>query len=467
MPIRVRLVCCLAALAWVCPITAAADDWPQWRGPNQNGVSDATNLPLTWSDTENVIWKTALPYWSGGTPVISGDRIFLTSPTAVSEEDLKAHEEEQQRRAEQRQGRRRGFGSGKHPGGQTLLLLCLSRTSGEILWQRELDEGNRLWMKSNSASASPVTDGTHVWVMTGNGTITAFTMDGDEVWRKNLQDEYGQFGLNWGYASSPLLHDGKIVVQVLHGTRTDDPSYIVAFDAMSGEVAWRVERPTDAPMEAPDAYTTPLPAKVGGETHIVISGADYVTGHDPDTGTELWRVAGLNPRKARNYRIVPSPVYADGMIYAPTRIKPLLAIRTSHGAPTEEDLAWKWDAAGAPDVPTPACDGERFYMINDAGMVTCLDAKSGEAIWGPERTVQGNVSSSPVLADGRLYFINEAATTVVVSAGPEFEILATNPLDDSYTLASIVPAGDRLYIRTGSHLYCIGDSSTPSAPASP
>lgn len=313
-------------------------------------------------------------------------------------------------------------------------------------------------MKGNNTSPSPVTDGELVWTVTGNGVVTAFDMAGEQRWQRKLQDDYGAFGHNWGYASSPLLHRGRLIIEVLHGQRTDDPSYVVALDGKTGEVVWRTERPTDAVAESPDAYTTPTVVSAGEAEQIVISGGDYVTAHDPDTGEELWRAGGLNPSKARNYRIVASPVAIDGMVYAPTRVRPLLALAVSeHGLENDGEAVWKWDESGGPDVPTPVCDGARFYMVSDRGQVTCLDAKTGEVEWGPERTVSGTVSTSPVLADGKLYFTTEEGITAVVAAGPRFELLSSNELDGSYTLSSPVPAGDRLYIRTATHLYCIGE----------
>ncbi|MGI9012814.1 MAG: PQQ-binding-like beta-propeller repeat protein [Phycisphaerales bacterium] len=455
----------LVAIALITTTTSRADEaaqhWPQWRGPDANGFSGATGLPLTWSAEENIVWKTPVPAWSGATPIIWGDRIYIMSPSAAPEapaEEVRDEEEAAEQDQPQR-GRRGRRGGGRSPGGEDILIFCISKTNGEILWQHAIDQGNRLWMKGNNASPSPVTDGEHVWAVTGNGTVIAFAMDGAVRWQRNLQSDYGEFGLNWGYASSPLLHDGKLIIEVLHGMRTDDPSYIVAFDALSGEETWKVERPTDAPAESPDAYTTPVVFETDGEEQIVITGGDYITGHDPKTGEELWRVPGLNPRKARNYRIVASPVAIDGMIYAPTRVRPLLAIRPGSEGASSDDIIWQWDAAGSPDVPTPACDGERFYMLNDAGMITCLNAKTGEVIWGPERTVQGTVSSSPIVADGRVYFTNEEGVTVVVNAGDEFKILATNTLDGSYTLSSPAISGSQLFIRTGTHLYCIGEKS--------
>ena len=380
---------------------------------------------------------------------------FFTSPSTSDPEEVQKLKEQQQ---QPRRGRRRR--QGRHPGGQDLLLFCISKKNGEVLWRHKLDEGNKLHLKGNNTSPSPVTDGEHVWVVTGTGVVTALDMDGNQIWQQRLQEKYGPFGMNWGYASSPLLYDNKLILEVLHGMRTDDPSYIVAFDAQSGSELWRQERPTDAPREAPDAYTTPIAYEQDGETQIIISGADYVTGHDPETGREIWRAGGLNPRKAANYRIVASPIVVDNMIYAPTRIRPLLALRTGgEGDITESNLVWKWDSPGGPDVPTPVCDGNRFYMVDDKGLITSLDAKTGEVIWGPERTIRGTISSSPILADGKIYFTNEEAVTIVVDAGPEFKIISTNELDGSYTLSSPVPSGNQLFIRTSTHLYCIEEST--------
>ena len=434
------------------PPQAIEENWPQWRGPYQSGVSDAKNLPTTWSGTENIVWKTSLPAWSGGTPIIWGDKIFLTSPAKGTEESATPPPEPRRVR---RRGRRGG--GGRSPGGDELLLICISRTDGNILWQRELDTGNQLHRKGNDSSPSPVTDGKHVWVVTGNGAVAAFDMEGNEIWKRNLQDDYGRFGLNWGYASSPLLYNGTLIIEVLHGFRTDDPSYIVAFNAATGEELWRQERPTDAFAESPDAYTTPALLEYDGVTQIVISGGDYVTGHQPDTGKEIWRSGGLNPSQEGNYRVVGSPLAVEGIIYAPTRKKPLLALRAGGtGDITDSHLLWKWDGPGAPDVPTPTCDGTYFYMVDDRGLVTCLDAKTGEVVWGPEHTAQGTVSSSPILADGKLYITNEYAVTTVIAAGPAFKVLATNELDGSYTLSSPAVSDSQLFMRTGTHLYCIG-----------
>jgi outer membrane protein assembly factor BamB len=434
----------------------AGQNWPQWRGPEGNGLSRATNLPATWSLEKNIVWKTPLPSWSGGTPIIWGDRIFVTSPSKPAANNPDAQTPGQ---GAGRQGfGRGGYGGERDPGGPALLLICIARKDGTLLWQRELDQGNRVWNKQNASSPSPVTDGKHVWVVTGTGAVAAFTMDGTAVWKRNLQRDYGKFGQNWGYASSPLLYGGKLIIEVLQGFNTTDPSYLVAFDGLTGKAVWRRERPTDAVRESPDAYTTPALLAFGGKTQIVVSGGDYVTGHDPETGREIWRAGGLNPGKNANYRIVASPVVADGMIYAPSRRRPLLALRAGGvGDVTTSRFAWKWDDRGGPDVPTPVCDGKYFYMADDSGMVTCLDAKSGKLLWGPERTAPGTVDASPLLADGKLYITNESAVTTVLAAGPQFKVLATNALDGSYTLSSIAVSGRQLFLRTSTHLYCLGE----------
>ena len=211
------------------------------------------------------------------------------------------------------------------PRAKQLSLWCLNKTSGEVVWKRSLGGGNHQERKQNMSSPSPVTDGNHVWVMTGTGILKAFDFQGNEKWSRNIPADYGDFGLNWGYASSPLLHENKLYVQVLHGMKTDDPSYVLGINKETGETLWKVERPTDAVMESPDSYTTPALLQYDGKTEIVITGGDYVTGHDPKTGEELWRAGGLNPEKRRNYRIVASPVVEGDLIIVPTRQNPLQA----------------------------------------------------------------------------------------------------------------------------------------------
>ncbi len=396
-----------------------AGNWPHWRGPNMNGTSEEKNLPIRWSTTENVTWKVALPDFSGSTPIIWGERIFLN----IAE-------------------------------GTELYLACLDRTNGTRIWRQHLGTGNAKIRKQNMSSPSPVTDGNNVWVMTGTGMLKAFDFDGKELWSRDIQKDYGPFGLNWGYASSPLLYRDSLYVQVLHGMKTDDPSYLLGLDKLTGKTRWRVERPTDAVSESPDAYTTPALLRYDDKEEIVISGGDYVTGHDPATGAELWRAGGLNPGKARNYRIVASPIVAGGMIYASSRVRPLIALKPGgRGDVSKSHLAWTTDQGS--DVPTPASDGKYIFIVNDGGILWCRDAKSGAEIWGNRRLRPGTYSASPVIADGKLYVTSEDGITTVLEAGSEYKVLAENDLAD-YTLSSPAISDGQIFMRTTGYLYCIG-----------
>jgi len=429
----------------------ATDNWPHWRGPSHNGIVVSKTVPTTWSLSQNIKWKTPLPSWSAATPIIWGDRIFVTSP---SKAEAKANASEE-KPAGQEQGQRRRRAS-IDPGGPELFMYCISKKDGSILWKQLLDTKNEIHRKQNDATPSPVTDGKHVWIVTGTGIVAAFDMEGKQVWKKDLQKDYGAFGLNWGYASSPLLYQSSLIIEVLHGMNTDDPSYIISLDSLTGKVNWKQERPTDAQRESPDAYTTPVVLKHDGKTQIVISGADYVTGHDPETGKEIWRAAGLNPLNRPNYRIVGTPIINGEIIYAPTRKKPLLALKAGGtGDISESHLLWKYEGSGAPDVPSPICDGKYFYMVEDRGLVTCLDARTGAVIYEVQATREGIVSASPIIANGKMYILNENGIMTIVATGPEFKILGTNELDGTYTLASPAVSGSQLFIRTSSHLYCI------------
>jgi outer membrane protein assembly factor BamB len=235
---------------------------------------------------------------------------------------------------------------------------------------------------------------------------------------------------------------------------TDEPSYVLRINGESGKTLWHVERPSDAIRESPDAYTTPALLEVDGRVEIVISGGDYVTGHDPETGRELWRGGGLNPQKEPAYRIISSPVVHDGLIYVPTRRGPLQAFRSGgKGDITTSHRMWAFDRG--PDVPSPVADGNLFYSFDDRGVVHCLDARTGEIVWGPERIEPATYSSSPVLADGKIYMSNEDGKTVVIKAGPEFEVLAVNELE-GYTLSSPAISDGQIFLRTAEWLYCIG-----------
>ncbi len=461
-------VTCVLTLA--AGTTLLAGNWPHWRGPSHNGVSTETGLPVSWGakcipapeeevaavggpsegvqrgrgggqegralaplncssiETENVTWKLPLPAYSGSTPIIWGETIFLNIATAHNTGELE--------------------------------LWAIDRSTQNVLWKRPIAGDNHMERKQNMSSPSPVTDGQHVWVLTGVGVLKAFDFKGTELWSRNIQADYGRFGLNWGYASSPLLKGDALYVQVLHGMKTDDTPYVLKIDKASGKTVWRVERPTDAIVESPDSYTTPLWVEHGGRAELIVTGGDVVTGHDPATGRELWRADVLNPSNNRNYRIVASPTFAAGLIIAPTRNNPMTALRPGgSGDVSTSHVVWQFDRG--PDVPTPVSDGTYLYVVRDGGQVFCLDLKTGAIAYGPERLPPGTYSASPILADGKIYVTTEEeGLTTVFRAGPKFEILASNSLAGDcspYCLSTVAISDGQLFIRTASYLWAIGE----------
>lgn len=396
-----------------------AENWPQWRGPNLNGISGEKNLPVKWGKDENIAWKLPLPAWSGATPIIWGDLIFLN----VAE-------------------------------GDSIFLWCVDRRQPAVLWKKFLSGHNVKRQKQNMSSPSPVTDGKNVWVLTGTGILKGFDFSGNEVWARDIQADYGRFGLNWGYASSPLLYEDALYVQVLHGMKTKDPSYVLRIDKKTGKTIWRVERPTQAIVESPDSYATPTVARLGDQVELIVSGGDCVTGHDLATGKELWRGNGFNPNNDPNHRIIASPTYYDGIVYTPTRVRPLQAFRVGgRGDVTESHRVFQF--MHGPDVPTPVTDGKYFYVVTDNGVVYCLDAKTGAEVWGGQRIRNGTYSSSPILGDGNIYVTSEDGVTTVFRTGPKFAVVGENNLDD-YTLSSVAISEGQIFLRTASALYCIG-----------
>jgi outer membrane protein assembly factor BamB len=463
--------------------TGLAQNWPHWRGPTHDGVvSGESNLPVSWGaecataadaesassgprgegdwgesqpprprpgepggregrplasiacaefTTTNVTWKLPLPAYSGSTPIIWGETIFLNVATGANTGELE--------------------------------LWAIDRNKPEVKWKRPLDPSNHMERKQNMSSPSPVTDGKYVWVMTGLGTLKAFDFAGKELWSRNLQQDYGKFGLNWGYASSPLLRGKALYVQVLHGMKTDDPSYVMKIDALTGKTVWRVERPSPAVHESPDSYTTPAWIEANGRAELIITGGDVVSGHDPETGKEYWRADVLNPQRNRNYRIVASPTIVGDLIIAPTRNNPMVAMRPGgNGDVAKTHVVWEF--AQGPDVPTPVSDGKLLYVVRDGGVVFALDVKTGQTVYGPHRLPPGTYSASPILADGKIYVTTEEeGLTTVFKAGPEFEILSSNSLlgDCSpYCLSTVAISDGQIFIRTSSYLWAIGERKT-------
>ena len=424
----------------------AADNWPNWRGPHLNGSSTtARNLPVRWSETENVVWRTQLPSWAAATPVIWEDTVLVTS----AEEGFTPSKGSPGLVDRAINSIKTAFNTSDR-----LLLLALDRKDGSVRWQAVIGEGNKILNKQNMASPTPVTNGRHIWVLTGTGTLSRLDFGGKLLWQRNLQEDYGTFGLMFGYASSPVLDGGRLYVQVLHGMETDDPSYVLGIDAATGKTLWHVERPTDAINESPDSYSTPMLATVEGKTQLIVAGGDYLTGHDRETGRELWRAGGLNPQKATNYRTIASSLVVGDIVFTPSRRKPFIAFRAGgSGDVSKSNRLWSTDHG--PDVPTPTSDGKRLFLLGDKGIAICFNVDDGTEIWGRNRLEPGTYSASPLLADGKLYAISEDGATTVIEAGDEFKILSVNKLND-YTLASPAAVGEQIFIRTSSYLYCLG-----------
>jgi outer membrane protein assembly factor BamB len=394
-----------------------ADNWPQWRGPLLNGVSNEKNLPLRWSREENIAWKLSLPGSSAATPVIWEDRIFLN----VTQ-------------------------------GKEIYLWCIEKKQGSLLWKKPLDGHTvelRTHPKHNPSTPSPVTDGKSVYALTAYGSLVSFDLAGNKIWKRELWQDYGRVVLRFGFSSSPVLFEDSLYLQVLRETTPGEPSYLLRIDTKTGKTIWRKE--LSPGFKAAEAYSTPTILKHGESVELVVNGSDQVTGHDLSTGQELWRVAGLSTENPP-FRIVSSPVIADEVIYAPAASRPLIALRAGGRGNLTHYL---WSSRNGPDVPSPVTDGKYFYIVDDKGIARCLDAKSGKGIWGPQRLKPGVYSSSPVLADHKVYVVNEEGMTTVLKAGQNFEILAENSLDD-LCLSSPAISDGQIFIRTAQALYCIG-----------
>jgi len=426
----------IGSFLFACVDDVRAGDWPQWRGPEGNGTSRETGLPVAWSEGAGVAWRCKLPEWGNSTPVISGEAIFLTS-----------HEDDHR-----------------------LLLVKIEKDSGKILWTRQVGTGrtphSELSGKSgearrhqafhrthNLATPSPVTDGQRVVVHFGNGDLAAYDFDGNRLWYRNLQKDYGEYTIWWGHANSPALCDDLVISVCMQDSCRDLPgdpstSYVVAHDKRTGHQRWLAMRPTDAPAEYCDAYTTPLFWKNGGRPEIVVMGGQILDAYDPATGKRLWYLPGL-----LGNRLITGPVAAHGMIYATLGMRgPLLAVKPAGtGERTRDDVVWKYDR-GTSDSPTPVVWGEHLFLVTNNGVAKCLDAQTGRLLWN-ER-LKGEYRASPLAAEGRIYFLNMEGLATVVSASTRFDRLTENQLDD-ITLASPIASGGKLYIRGRKWLYCL------------
>jgi len=397
------------ALALLATISLAAEDWPQFRGPDGEGHSTETGLPLQWSESQNIRWKTPVTGRGWSSPVVANGRVWLT--TSV-----------------ERQGR------------ASLRVLAYDVQSGKEVVNAEVFSLPNAVLKNEKnslASPTPILEGERVYVHFGADGTAALSTDGKIVWKITLP-----YDSMHGNGGSPTLYRDLLIVSC----DGSDDAYVVALDKNTGKIRWKTQRrrPFD------QSYTTPLVIQVDGRDQVVSIGAYRAAAYDPQTGREIWRVS-----YGDGFSNVPRPVFSHGLVFIGTGFQEpsMLAVRpTGTGDVTNTHVAYTIER-GAPFTPSPLIVGDEFYMVSDIGVASCLDVKTGKIHW--QQRVPGNYSASPVFADNRIYFLSEEGVATVIAPGKEFRRLAVNTLDGT-TFASIAVSQGTLFIRSDSHLYRIG-----------
>ena len=425
------------------PMLANAENWPQWRGPFSNGSTSESGLP-TSCDPAKAKWTLALPGAGHATPVVWGERIFVTSTD---------------------------------PASKGLLGLCVNARDGKILWQKRLGDEIKA-PQNNGATPSPVTDGKHACFLFGSGDLAALDMDGTLLWSRNLVKDYGNLCTKFGYSSSPLLWNGKIHIQMLRrskpysgsgGSNQPFDSLVLAVDLLDGKTLWKHVRKTAALDESCESYSSPIPLESKRRNELLIQGGDCISGHDPATGGEFWRLE-YNPERVTNWRLIPSPITIGDMIVASKpRGGPLLALHTGgDGLLNPDVLAWTYDQRTS-DSGTPLVYQGLIYLLqsdkndpwsqNNKGLpgisLLVIDPATGKESGRCKIASGGAWRASPTGADGKIYLMSEDGEVVVVSAGPEGRILTRTDFADGPACATIAAANGCLYIRTASKLTCI------------
>lgn len=396
-------------------VAKPSGEWPEFRGPTAQGHSSVTDLPLTWSPTENVVWKVPVPGSGWSSPVVGGGKIFLT--TGIVAEGV----------------------------GTSLRTLCFDTATGKQLWDTEVftpsevPEQQPLHTKNSPASPTPILEGDRLYVHFGHHGIACLDTSGKILWRNNRF----RYDAMHGNGGSPVLVDGHLVFAA-DGKK--NPA-VLAVSAKTGEFAWKTPRTTD--VRQTFSFCTPLVIEVAGKHQVVIPGPGGVSALDPRDGKEIWHAL-----YGSGYSVVPRPVFAHGLVFVATGYNraDLLAIKADGtGDVTDTHIAWR-TTKGAPLTPSVAVVGDELYAVNDAGIATCWDARTGEVHW--QQRIDGNFSASPLVAGDRLYFQSETGTGTVLKAGKTFEKLAVNKLEER-SLASYAVVDRALLIRTAGNLYRI------------
>ena len=445
-----KLTVVLAALALPVAGVASPPNWPSFRGPRAAGVADGESPPSTWDDAEgvNIRWKTPIPGLGHSCPVIWGDRVLVTTAVSTTDEQ------------KLKPGLYGDVEPVDEPGVHQWRVYCLDKHSGKVLWERTAHKGVpkiKRHPKSTHANATPATDGEHVVAMFGSAGLYCYGMSGDLRWKKDLgtldSGWYVAPEAQWGYGSSPIIHENKVIVQC----DVQKDSFIAAFDIKDGRELWRTPR-DDVP-----TWATPTVHVSGGRSQVVVNGFRHIGGYDAATGEELWRLRGGGDIP------VPTPVVAHGLVFITNShgtLTPIYAIRLEArgdislkaGERANEFVAWSKPKRGA-YMPTPIVYGDYLYVVNDIGILSCYAAKTGEQVYRKRIAGQrGAYTASPVAAGGKLYFTSEDGDIHVVKAGPECEHLATNRME-GICLATPAISDQMLFVRTSKYLYAIGDTS--------
>jgi outer membrane protein assembly factor BamB len=431
----------LVFVAFVQAQNSTQAHWPQWRGPFFNGLARG-DAPTDWSDTKNIKWKANIPGRGFSTPVIWGDRIFLT--TAVPTGKPAA----QPTVTDQAQTTRRGPGDAGPQAEQRFDVLCLDRKTGKLLWQKTAKvavphEGyHRVY--GSFASNSPSTDGRYVYVSFGSRGIFCYDFNGKLIWEKDLGVQM-KMRLAFGEGSAPLLMDDRLIAVFDH----ESGSFIVALDKRTGKELWRVVR------DEGSSWSTPLAIEHGGRTQVVVAATKRVRSYDSKNGNLLWETAGLGAN------VIPMPVYSDGLVYVMSgyRDPRLMAVKLGKEGDLTNSDAIVWNQTrGLAYTTSPVLHEKKLYVATDNGMLSAFNAVTGEPFYAQVRLPGSyNLKASPVAANGKLYLATENEDVVVLKLGEKFEVLATNKLTDQVFIATPVIADGEIFLRSQNTLFCISE----------